>query len=75
MFLYQGLHFENVADMIGYALVGEIYITHSKEYIDGFMKDGQFECSNEHSLAVMRKVYKDFSEWFDNDEPCELDFF
>ena len=62
MFLHKGLHFRSLNDMLGYALIDDAYIIHSEEYVNG---DGQFECSNGHSLNKLNEVYSDFSNFYD----------
>ena len=67
MFLYKGLHFRNLSDMLGYALLDNSYIIHSEEYNQCTDID-LYCCSNEDSLRVLNEVRQDFISYMTQDE-------
>ena len=62
MFLHKGLHFDNIVNMIGYAIIDDAYVTMSEEY-KTLSATGKFECSNEHSAKLVREYYDGYIEY------------
>ena len=62
MFLHRGLHFAKLSDMIGFALIDDIYVMASEEY-KTLCRTGKFTCSNEQSVDLIFKYYTEFYEY------------
>ena len=72
MFLHKGLHFRSIQDMLGYALLDESFAAHSEEYNQGHLL-GDFECSLEHSLEVLRQVREELVPY--NQEDLDVQWY